>query len=69
MKKRPTIILRILISPLLLCIILIRYIYAAFEQTFLAVKYGGEWITYNKNSYATIQDIYNKLTEKNNGNV
>ena len=46
------IILRTLMSPFLLCIILIRYNYTAISHWLLAIRYGGEWINYdseNKN--------------------
>ena len=49
-------------SPFLLCIILIRYNYTALKHTFLAVKYGGEWITYmDYDERNTIQDIYKEI--------
>lgn len=49
-------------SPFLLCIILIRYNYAALKHTLLAVRYGGEWISYMKKDEAkTIQEIYEEI--------
>ena len=62
MNKPTIIILRLLISPFLLCIILIKYNYIAFKHAFLAVKYGGEWITYmDKNELKTIKEIYTEI--------
>lgn len=53
------VILRVLMSPFLLCIIMIRYNSIALKHAWLAVKYGGEWITYFKHNEAkTIKDIY-----------
>ena len=57
--------LRILMSPFLLCIILIKYNYHALKHTFLAVKYGGEWITYTKDEPKTIKDVFEELKSNN----
>lgn len=46
MNKPAKIILRLLISPFLLCIILVKYNYAALKHAFLAIKYGGEWTSF-----------------------
>lgn len=65
MSKLTKMILRLLMSPFLLCIILIRYNYVAFKHTFLAIKHGGEWITYDKkDEYKTIKDIYIEIKEQ-----
>jgi len=49
-------------SPFLLCIILIRYNFIALKHALLAVKYGGEWITYmQKDEYKTIKEIYEEI--------
>lgn len=64
--SRPTrIILRLLMSPFLLCIILIRYNYIAIKHALLAVKYGGEWITYyERDEYKTIKNIYEEIKKQ-----
>jgi len=65
MNKPTRIILRLLMIPFLLCIILIRYNYAALKHAFLAVKYGGEWITYmEKDEFKTIQEIYMEIKDQ-----
>lgn len=62
MSKTEKIILRILISPFLFCIILIRYVLASFKHTGLAIRYGGEWINYSKDhEQKTIGDIYKEI--------
>lgn len=67
MKKPTRIILRLLMSPFLLCIILIRYNYVAFKHAVLAVKYGGEWITYyQKDEHKTIKEIYEEVKSQRN---
>lgn len=62
MNKPTRIILRLLISPFLLCFILIKYNYAALKHAFLTVKHGGEWITYmDKDELITIKEIYTEI--------
>ena len=67
MDKLKTITLRLLMSPFLLCIILIRYNAIALKHAFLAVKYGGEWITYfEKDEKKTIKEIYTEIKKQHN---
>lgn len=66
MNKSTRIILRLLMSPFLLCMILIRYNFIAFKHAILAIKYGGEWITYmEKDEYKTIKEIYIEIKNNN----
>lgn len=64
MNKR-NLIKRIIASPFLFIIILIGYIFNAFRQWYLVVKYGGEWITYLKDDPKYIEDIYKELKTNN----
>ena len=52
------IIKRILVSPFTLCVFLLVYTFYAFERWVSFLRYGGEEITYSKNSNKMIQDVY-----------
>ena len=56
-------ILRIIVAPFVLGIILTAYIYFSFRRTYHFIKYGGEWINYDRDDRITIQDIYQKLKD------
>ena len=60
MTKRK-LILRIAISPFLLCILIISYSIACFKQWILFIKYGGEWLTYKKDDPKRMEAIYEIL--------
>ena len=60
MAKRK-IILRIIISPFLLGILIITYIFASFKHWILFIKYGGEWLTYKKDDPIRMEAIYEIL--------
>lgn len=57
-------ILRIITSPFLLIMMLVFHIYTGFLNTFLFIKYGGEWMTYSDEDKSTIYKIYKELKEK-----
>lgn len=53
---------RIIVSPFVFGLLLTTHIFFVFKRTWGFLKYGGEWIDYNKkNEVKTIKDIYNKL--------
>ena len=54
---------RILVSPLIFCLILISFIYHSFRRFYFFIKYGGELITFQENERPTIQDIYDILKQ------
>ena len=58
------IIKRILVSPLVLVIFLIFAIVHMIGKWLSFLRYGGEFITYNKNKPKTMQGIYDLITEK-----
>lgn len=63
-KQKDRWFLRILISPFLLIILIIAFIYLAFNRWFLFLRFGGEWLNYEDiNESKTIQHIYEKLKQ------
>lgn len=58
------IVMRIILSPFLLVMALVAFIYQAFYLTYLFVRYGGEVISYDKDDKPTMFKIYQHL--KNN---
>lgn len=54
-------IIRIIASPFVFSICFIGSTCVAFNRTYLFIKYGGEWINYEKDETKTIKDIYQKL--------
>ena len=62
--KRNKLILRIIASPFLLMMMLVFHIYTGFLNTFLFIKYGGEWMTYSDEDKPTIYKIYEELKKK-----
>jgi len=61
-KKR--IVLRFLVSPFILGILIVTYGKALFRHFIKFIRYGGEWITYEKEDPKRMQDIYNLLKDK-----
>lgn len=57
------ILLRLIAMPLLLGIILIKYAYSALKQSWLVLRWGGEWVTYDKDSQKRMQDIHDLLND------
>jgi hypothetical protein len=56
--------LKIIESPFLLGMLLVFHTYTSFKNTYLFIKYGGEWITYNDTDKPTIYKIYQELKAK-----
>lgn len=56
--------MRIILSPFLLVMSLVPFIWKAFYLTYLFVRYGGEFISYRKDDKPMIFSIYEHL--KNN---
>ena len=63
-KSTGLMIIRIIISPFLLCIFLITYIIFAVKRFILFIKYGGEWINYEPDEKITIEMIYEQLKQR-----
>ena len=49
---------RIIVSPLMLLLLLSYYLFHAVERWVSYLRYGGEVITYDKDSKKMIQDVY-----------
>ena len=49
---------RIIVSPLMLLLLLLYNIFYAVERWVSYLRYGGEMITYDKDSKKMIQDVY-----------
>lgn len=64
MNKRK-ILLRLLVSPFILGLLMVTYSYGCIKQWFKFIRYGGEWINYEKDEYKTIKDVY-ELIKKDN---
>lgn len=64
MKNIFRIFMRLLVLPFVLGILLVTYILGAIERGLYFVKYGGEFINYDKNEKITIQMIYEQLKNK-----
>lgn len=61
-KKR--ILLRLLVSPFILGILTVTYGKALFRHFIKFIRYGGEWITYEKEAPKRMDDIYKILKEQ-----
>ena len=48
---------RIIVSPLMLLLLLLYYLFHAVERWVSYLRYGGEVITYDKDSKKMIQDV------------
>lgn len=55
-KKR--FVLRLVVSPLVLGLLLVTYIYQCVKHWIGFIRYGGEWITYQKDDPKRMNDIY-----------
>lgn len=58
-------LLRLLVSPAILVMMLITYMYLCLQRWVLFIRYGGEWITHSPSESRTIYDIYELLKSKN----
>lgn len=58
------IIFRIIILPLIFAIALLVLLKTLIKMCYKFIRYGGEFITYDKDTAKTIKDIYNHLNNK-----
>jgi predicted PurR-regulated permease PerM len=65
--NKDKLLLRIISFPVILVMLVCVYIYVLVWHSYNFVRWGGEWITYRQNEKKNIQDIYNLLKEKQNG--
>jgi hypothetical protein len=66
--RRFNILLRILVFPLILGVVVIKYNAHAILNSILFLLHGGEWITYAKDDRKTIQDVFLELKRQNDLN-
>ena len=64
MKTVKNIVLRILASPFVLGIVLVKFIYHSLEKFVQFIIYGGEFIPYAKGENETIKMIYDKVARQ-----
>lgn len=62
--NRKKIIPRLLVSPFVLGLIIMSYIISAIVRWFHFIRYGGEWINYDKNERKHIQDVYSIVKDE-----
>jgi len=62
------IVFRILVLPFIFGLILISYNIIVFKHLYDFLKYGGEWITFDKGSKTTIRDLFNLVEGRNKKN-
>jgi hypothetical protein len=55
------IILRILVSPVILLMLMITYLFYSIMRWLSFMRYGGEFINYEKDDHITIKMIYRSL--------
>lgn len=55
--------LRIISAPLILCILLVAHNFFVFKRFWHYLKFGGEYINFEKDEKRTIKDIYEMLQE------
>jgi len=56
---------RIIVSPFILAILLISHNLFVIKRFWHFLKFGGEYINFEQNERATIQDIYDQLKKQN----
>jgi len=64
--KNKNILLRLLVSPFILGMMIITYFYGAIKRWLYFLKYGGEFINFDKDKdeNITIQKIYELLKQQ-----
>lgn len=60
--------LRIVSIPAVSILLLTLYVFKWMIHTYYFARYGGEFLTYDKNDQASINKIYEKLKENEPGN-
>lgn len=62
MNKR-NLILRLIVSPFIFGILLISYTYGLFNHFIKYIRWGGEWITYDKDDTKRMKEIFEYLKD------
>jgi len=55
------IIIRILVSPIILALLIVTYVFYSILRWIAFLRYGGEWVNYEKGDHKTIEMIYKSL--------
>jgi len=63
-EKARNLLLRILASPFIFFLVLIKVLWFSLERTIMFLIYGGEFINYDKHDKTMIKDIYDLLKSK-----
>jgi hypothetical protein len=61
-KKR--LIARLIVSPLILGLLIFAYSVGCIKRFVQYIRYGGEWLTYEKDDIKRMDDIYKLLKEQ-----
>jgi len=62
--KTKKLIIRLIVSPFILGLLIIAYTVGCLKRWIGFIKFGGEWINYEKGDPKTIQDIFKILKEQ-----
>lgn len=63
--NKRNIVLRLLVSPFVFALLFIAHNLFVIKRFYHFLKFGGEYINFEQNEKATIQDIYNELKKQN----
>lgn len=58
--------IRIVVSPFIFALLFISHNFFVLKRFYHFLKFGGEYVNFEQNEKATIQDIYNELKKQNN---
>ena len=61
-KRR--LLLRILVSPFIFAMIIVTYLYYGMRRFVLFMRYGGDFITHERDERKNIEDIYMLLRDR-----
>ena len=59
-------VLRVIVFPLIFSLLFITHTFFVIRRSWHFLNFGGEYINFEENEKATIQDIYNELKKQNN---
>lgn len=62
--NKQRIILRILVSPTIFILLIFTYGFACLKHFIKFLRYGGQWITYEKEDPKRMEEIYKLLKEQ-----
>lgn len=63
--NKTNLVLRIVVSPLIFCILLISHVLFVFRRFYHFLKYGGEYINFEENEKPSLMEIHAMLKELN----